>query len=169
MALGPRGNRLSVQFSVGNLCAQKSQMSDVDYIAWQCDQDAYASIGQKCSAQSIMFMHENWKDTGLLEKMKANASKRSLEDFTNGPVITQTTKNILDHVDRLLRVPGASLVFGGKPLENHKIPEKHGAAEPTAVYVPLEQTIKDEYFGVCSTEILPPSRWLLGIATIHLI
>jgi 1-pyrroline-5-carboxylate dehydrogenase len=144
-------------------------MSDVDYIAWQCDQDAYASIGQKCSAQSIMFMHENWKDTGLLEKMKANASKRSLEDFTNGPVITQTTKNILDHVDRLLRVPGASLVFGGKPLENHKIPEKHGAAEPTAVYVPLEQTIKDEHFGVCSTEILPPSRWLLGIATIHLI
>ena len=30
-------------------------VGDVDYVAWQCDQDAYASIGQKCSAQSICF------------------------------------------------------------------------------------------------------------------
>jgi 1-pyrroline-5-carboxylate dehydrogenase len=30
----------------------------VDYIAWVCDQDAYACSGQKCSAQSILFMHE---------------------------------------------------------------------------------------------------------------
>lgn len=25
-------------------------VGDVDYVAWQCDQDAYASSGQKCSA-----------------------------------------------------------------------------------------------------------------------
>ena len=30
----------------------------VEYIAWVCDQDAYACSGQKCSAQSILFMHE---------------------------------------------------------------------------------------------------------------
>lgn len=30
----------------------------VDYVAWVCDQDAYACSGQKCSAQSILFMHE---------------------------------------------------------------------------------------------------------------
>lgn len=30
----------------------------VDYIAWVCDQDAYACSGQKCSAQSILFMHK---------------------------------------------------------------------------------------------------------------
>lgn len=35
-------------------------VSDVDYIAWQCDQDAYAFSGQKCSAQSILFAHRNW-------------------------------------------------------------------------------------------------------------
>jgi hypothetical protein len=27
-------------------------------VAWVCDQDAYACSGQKCSAQSILFMHE---------------------------------------------------------------------------------------------------------------
>jgi 1-pyrroline-5-carboxylate dehydrogenase len=39
-------------------------VADVDYVAWQCDQDAYACSGQKCSAQSILFMHENWAAAG---------------------------------------------------------------------------------------------------------
>jgi hypothetical protein len=30
----------------------------VDYVAWVCDQDAYACSGQKCSAQSVLFMHK---------------------------------------------------------------------------------------------------------------
>ena len=30
----------------------------------QCDQDAYACTGQKCSAQSIVFMHDNWAEAG---------------------------------------------------------------------------------------------------------
>lgn len=42
----------------------------VNYIAWQCDQDAYAHSGQKCSAQSVLFMHKNWKKTNILETMK---------------------------------------------------------------------------------------------------
>ena len=35
-----------------------------DYVAWTCDQDAYACSGQKCSAQSILFMHANWAAAG---------------------------------------------------------------------------------------------------------
>jgi hypothetical protein len=38
-------------------------------------QDAYACSGQKCSAQSILFMHSNWSDSGLLDKMKALAGR----------------------------------------------------------------------------------------------
>ena len=30
----------------------------LDYVAWQSDQDAYAFSGQKCSAQSILFVHQ---------------------------------------------------------------------------------------------------------------
>lgn len=29
-----------------------------DYVAWQADHDAYGFSGQKCSAQSMLFMHE---------------------------------------------------------------------------------------------------------------
>jgi len=131
-------------------------VGDVDYVAWQCDQDAYASIGQKCSAQSIMFVHENWKKTGLMDKIKANAAQRKLDDFTVGPVLTVSTKTFLDHTNKLASLPGASILFGGKELKNHKIPDKYGAVEPTAVYVPLEEMMKDENFETCATELFAP-------------
>lgn len=131
-------------------------VDDVDYVAWQCDQDAYASIGQKCSAQSIMFVHENWVEAGLMEKLKENVSKRSLDDFTIGPVLTNTTKDFLGHTDRLASIPGASVLWGGKELTGHKIPEKYGAVEPTAVFVPLEEMMKDEHFEDCVTELFAP-------------
>ena len=51
---------------------------------------AYATQGQKCSAQSIMFVHDNWKEAGFLEKITTNAAKRSLDDLTIGKSLTQT-------------------------------------------------------------------------------
>eukprot|EP00560_Eucampia_antarctica_P001527 CAMPEP_0197833422 /NCGR_PEP_ID=MMETSP1437-20131217/18990_1 /TAXON_ID=49252 ORGANISM="Eucampia antarctica, Strain CCMP1452" /NCGR_SAMPLE_ID=MMETSP1437 /ASSEMBLY_ACC=CAM_ASM_001096 /LENGTH=489 /DNA_ID=CAMNT_0043437481 /DNA_START=291 /DNA_END=1760 /DNA_ORIENTATION=+ len=131
-------------------------VSDVDYVAWQCDQDAYATQGQKCSAQSILFIHENWDKTDLIDKMKANASRRSLDDLTMGPVLTHTTKDMMDHIHQLLTVPGASLLFGGKEIENHDIPDVYGAIQPTAVFVPLKEMLKDEYFDMCATELFAP-------------
>ena len=128
----------------------------LDYIAWQCDQDAYASVGQKCSAQSICFMHENWKNAGLVEKMKTLAQARKLDDLTVGPTLTVTTQAVLDHTNRLASIPGASILWGGKELANHKIPAKYGATEPTAVFVPLEQMLKEEHYTACATEIFAP-------------
>lgn len=50
-------------------------VGDVDYVAWQCDQDAYGCSGQKCSAQSILFMTDTWAAAGLLDRMKSFAAK----------------------------------------------------------------------------------------------
>uniref|UniRef100_A0A0D3AYE2 Aldehyde dehydrogenase domain-containing protein n=1 Tax=Brassica oleracea var. oleracea TaxID=109376 RepID=A0A0D3AYE2_BRAOL len=63
-------------------------VQEVDYVAWVCDQDAYACSGQKCSAQSMLFMHENWAKTSLVSKLKDLAGRRKLEDLTIGPVLT---------------------------------------------------------------------------------
>lgn len=46
--------------------------ADVDNVAYVCDQDAYACSGQKCSAQSILFVHENWTKTGMLARNQLN-------------------------------------------------------------------------------------------------
>lgn len=133
-----------------------ARVQDVNYVAWQCDQDAYACQGQKCSAQSILFIHDNWAKMGIMDKIKENASCRTLDDLTIGPVLTNTTLDILQHVQKLLEIPGSKLLFGGKELVNHDIPDIYGAVEPTAVYVPLKQMLKDEYFDTCTTELFAP-------------
>ena len=51
-------------------------VAEPDYVAWQCDQDAYACSGQKCSAQSILFMHENWAAAGAPPGLAGPESSR---------------------------------------------------------------------------------------------
>lgn len=126
----------------------------VDQAAFMSDHDAYAYSGQKCSAQSILFAHHKWVQRGFLDKIKHLAAKRSLDDLTIGPILSWNNKNIQAHVDAVLKVPGAKLLFGGKPLENHSIPECYGAYEPTAVYVPLEEL--SAHWPLLTTELFGP-------------
>ncbi|XP_052292321.1 delta-1-pyrroline-5-carboxylate dehydrogenase 12A1, mitochondrial isoform X5 [Citrus sinensis] len=131
-------------------------VNEVDYVSWVCDQDAYACSGQKCSAQSVLFMHENWSSTSLLSKMKDLADRRKLEDLTVGPVLTFTTEAMLEHMNKLLKVPGSKLLFGGEELKNHSIPSIYGALKPTAVFVPLEEILKDGNYELVTREIFGP-------------
>ncbi|CBJ33088.1 Aldehyde Dehydrogenase [Ectocarpus siliculosus] len=135
-------------------------VQEEEYVAHTCDQDAYAYSGQKCSAQSILFVHENWSKSGILETLKSLASRRTLEDLTVGPVLSVTTETCMKHIDSLLKISGAKVLFGGKPLSSEKakkIPAQYGAWDPTAVFVPLKEMLKSpENFALCTTEIFGP-------------
>ncbi|KAG3149188.1 putative aldehyde dehydrogenase [Phytophthora idaei] len=133
---------------------------DFDYVAWTSDQDAYACSGQKCSAQSVLFMHKNWVKAGLEKKLVELAARRKLSDLTIGPVLTVSTKRMLDHAAALLKIPGARVAFGAEELEKHTIPEKYGAVKPTAIFVPLKEFIKPENFELVTTEIFGPFQVL---------
>lgn len=131
--------------------------SEVEYVVWQADQDAYAASGQKCSAQSMLIAHESWMQLGLVEKLAAQAAKRSLSALTIGPVLTWSTERILAHIERCMALPGATLAFGGKPLEGHSIPACYGAVEPTAVYLPIDTILgSEEAFEAATTELFGP-------------
>lgn len=130
--------------------------SKLDYVAWVCDQDAYACSGQKCSAQSLLFVHKNWARAGLYDKLRDLAARRKLEDLTCGPVLTWTTEAMLKHVAALLEIPGARVLFGGKELANHTIPKCYGALEPTAVFVPLRALKSSKWFNLATTEVFGP-------------
>ena len=93
---------------------------------------------------------------GIEAALKRRAAQRTLQDVTVGPVLTWTTKAMLDHVEALCAIPGARIAFGGRPLKGHTIPECYGAIEPTAVYVPLEQLLSPQHFGLCTTEVFGP-------------
>jgi 1-pyrroline-5-carboxylate dehydrogenase len=114
----------------------------LDYVTWQCDQDAYNTSGQKCSAQSILFVHHNWVNA-LLPRLAELAGLRKLEDL------------IRAHMDAVLATKGARLLFGGQPLENHSIPECYGAWQPTAMEVPLT-TLAGADFDLITTELFGP-------------
>ncbi|CAE8618896.1 unnamed protein product [Polarella glacialis] len=138
----------------------------LDYVAWQCDQDAYAFSGQKCSAQSVMFVHKNWAEMGLVKKVEDLAARRTLRDLTCSPVLSWTNQKILAHIDNVLAIPGARLAFGGRPLaetepEAAKVPSCYGAFQPTAVEVPIEQAIKEEHFGTWTEELFGPFQIII--------
>mmetsp|Transcript_39501 Transcript_39501/g.70062 ORF Transcript_39501/g.70062 Transcript_39501/m.70062 type:complete len:556 (-) Transcript_39501:88-1755(-) len=134
--------------------------SEVEFVAWQADQDAYAFSGQKCSAQSMLFVHENWNtpEIDIVGKLAAKASTRNLKDFTIGPVITWTTERFMNHVKSCLSLPGASLAFGGNPLDpaSHSIPARYGAVQPTAVRLPVETLMDPKHFEIATVELFGP-------------
>eukprot|EP01016_Furgasonia_blochmanni_P044279 TRINITY_DN613_c0_g1_i13.p1 TRINITY_DN613_c0_g1~~TRINITY_DN613_c0_g1_i13.p1 ORF type:complete len:524 (+),score=89.22 TRINITY_DN613_c0_g1_i13:319-1890(+) len=131
-------------------------VQEFDYVCWVSDQDAYALSGQKCSAQSIIFAHENWVKKGVFERLAELAGRRKLDDLTICPVLTWTNARLQEHLDKLLKIPGAKVLFGGKPLANTKIPDCYGSWEPTAVFVPIEEIIKKENFETVTTEVFAP-------------
>lgn len=127
-----------------------------DYVAWQSDTDAYAHTGQKCSAQSVLFMHENWAKAGFVDKIAKLASARTTDDFSIAPLLSVTTERFMDHIAALKKIPGTKVLFGGKEIEKHNIPKVYGAVVPTAVFVPLREFLKPENFDLCVTEIFGP-------------
>jgi len=139
-------------------------VKEFDYVAWTCDQDAYAISGQKCSAQSILFVHENWVKAGLIEKLKELAARRKLEDLTCVPVLTWNNDRIKDHLKRVLEIPGAKIAFGGKELTNHKIPSIYGAFEPTAVFVPLKEIMNEKNYELVTSELFGPFQIITSYA-----
>ncbi len=93
---------------------------------------------------------------GFEAALQHRAAQRSLRDITIGPVLTWTTKAMLDHVDALLQIPGARRVFGGRPLVGHQIPDCYGAIEPTAVYVPLREVLCPKNYELVTKEVFGP-------------
>jgi 1-pyrroline-5-carboxylate dehydrogenase len=126
----------------------------LDYVAWQSDEDAYNASGQKCSAQSILFVHDNWADA-LLPKLKSLAGRRTLDNLTLGAVLSWNNQQIQAHVDAVMAIPGARLLFGGQKLQDHNIPDCYGAYQPTAVQVPLSEVAGD-HFEIVTTELFGP-------------
>jgi 1-pyrroline-5-carboxylate dehydrogenase len=130
-----------------------------DMVTYQCDQDAYACSGQKCSAQSILFVHENWAKKGIYDGLKALAEKRNIDELTVGPTLSVSPEAIKSHIDKILTIPGAKILFGGVEINhgNHTIPKCYGAMRPTAVFIPLDSMLSSlKNFRLATKEIFAP-------------
>ncbi len=95
-------------------------------------------------------------DSGLIEKLKTLAARRKFDDLTISPVITWTSKQLSDQIEKLLKIPGSKLLFGGKPITGTKVPACYGLFECSAVYVPLKQILLEQNFELVSAEVFGP-------------
>ena len=79
------------------------------------------------------------------------AGRRQLDDLTVGPVLSLTTEEILEHAAAVAAIDGAYIAWGGKELNGggHSAPPQYGMVEPTAVFVPLEEMLKEVRSSHC--------------------
>jgi 1-pyrroline-5-carboxylate dehydrogenase len=110
-------------------------------------------------------MHKNWSKTDVLETMKTQASKRNLDNFTVGPVLSWNNEKIKAHLDAILELDGSKLLWGGAPLKNNTIPACYGSFEPTAVYVPLKHFRGKEKRKLLITELFGPFQIITEYGT----
>ena len=71
-------------------------------------------------------------------------------------MLTWNNERIKEHLDAIMELDGAEILFGGAPLKNHKIPERYGAWQPTAVYVPLKHFRGVKKRKLLTTELFGP-------------
>ena len=101
-------------------------------------------------------MHKTWNKTGFLDKIKAQAAKRSQDNLTIGPIFTWTNDQIQGHVDEILSFPNTELLFGGKALKSNGVPEIYGTYPPTAVKVPITHFKNQKKREVLTRELFGP-------------
>ena len=63
---------------------------------------------------------------------------------------------IKEHLEEVLSLEGAQILFGGKPMTGHKIPEVYGCYEPTAVFVPLRHFRGERKRKLLTKEVFGP-------------
>ena len=131
----------------------------LDHVAWQCDEDAYNASGQKCSAQSLLFIHKNWEES-LIPRLKELALKRELEDLNIGPVLTWNNRQLLDHIESLLRISEAECLFGGKELNKNSIPQVYGSIQPTAIKIPIRELLGKNFIQI-TKEVFGPFQVII--------
>lgn len=123
---------------------------DHETVCKVCTKDAYSFSGQKCSAQSMVFLDDSWDVNRFKEKLKGLAYKETM-----GPILTLTSDEMIEHVNKLLTIEGAELWFGNKKMDKDSIPDHLGFIEPTAVYIPIKE-INESTIELVTKEIFGP-------------
>lgn len=103
---------------------------NVQNISKLCSSDAYTFSGQKCSAQSILFVHDTWDFNKLIY---------DINNYSKGEKMSQlmsiSNKQINQHIDNILKIRGSKILFGGKIIGSNIM-------KPTAIYVPMNKINK---------------------------
>jgi len=110
-------------------------------------------------------MHKNWAKSDIMETMQRLAQSRKLENLTAGPILSWNNEKIKSHIDAVLELEGSYVLWGGKPLTGHNIPDCYGSYEPTAIYVPLKHWKNNKKAKLLNTELFGPFQIISDYST----
>ena len=96
-----------------------------------------------------------------MPRLKKLVERRRLDNLSIGPVLTWSNKEIKNHINALLQIPGSEVVFGNEELESHTIPSVYGSMKPTAVEIPIEQLLTD-HFDLITSEVFGPVQVIIN-------
>ena len=135
------------------IIGKKDPEIDPDLVYEISTKDAYSFSGQKCSAQSLLFIHDSWDLEHFKKNLKILAAKQKM-----GPILSLSSDEIINHVNSLLEIDGSKLWFGNKKIQdknNIYTLEYLGFIQPTAVFIPLEE-INHSNIKLVTKEIFGP-------------
>ena len=115
-----------------------------------CNNDAYSFSGQKCSAQSILFLHNSWDINKFRSSLKKLSKKKTM-----GPLISINNIDIKNQINNILNIKGAKLWFGNEIIDSKCVPSNFGLIKPTAIYIPIKN-ITDDNYKLVFNEIFGP-------------
>lgn len=106
--------------------------------------DMFDNSGQKCSAQSLMFMHESWRNVNVYH---------GASNIKTYPTLSVSNEQIDKHIDDLLKIGGKDL-FRNQHDKDPLVPEQYGTYKPTLIELPFDR-IADN-FDLVTKEIFAP-------------
>jgi len=62
--------------------------------------------------------------------------------LTIAPVLSWNNDQIEEHIKACIHNENSRVLFGGKPLKDHSIPDCYGSYEPTAVELSIKKITK---------------------------
>ena len=66
----------------------------------------------------------------------------------------------LDHINVLLKIPGAECLFGGEELVNHSIPPVYGSMQATAIKIPVHELLGKNFNNI-TKEVFGPFQVII--------
>lgn len=128
-----------------------------DKIVKQCFKDMFGYSGQKCSAQSLLFLPKH-KTSEFIHMLLPLINECNFEDCTLSPTMSVSNDKIKEYINFVLSHEGSQLCSGGKALphvgEEYIINQTYGTYSPTCLYVPIEHLQRR---GICEEIFAPVS------------
>lgn len=150
--------KVRIEDSGFNWLIVDANISKLEPVIDQIDQDAFSMSGQKCSALRFVLFDERLDKKVFLTQLKKRVELRSFANQNIIPLLSVSNKQMKDKINQILStIPTAVLITGGQSVsEPNSVPSVYGLFQPTVLFVPWQSLKSVEAQHVVFEETFGP-------------